>query len=288
MTQAECRTFRLHQRADAPAAGLASFRMTTEVVDGHDSVFYVKGCKLDRFRANPVILLDHRNEVRSIAANVDMIQVVEENGVGSIDLGLRFAETENPNDAGSFAARLYRAGFLRAMSHKFEPIKVRFSEQFTPEEKARWPDLSRYGYIIDEWELMEASFVAIGSNPLALKRALEAGDLTEEDLARLAPAAPPAPVRPRRAATSREASVQIDGAVIVSRIDDLRAAMEDSIDALHAEQQANHRVLMEAVARGATPSGPSSVQQIATEKKLRELAEIGDRIHAACKGIAAS
>lgn len=280
MTQAERRTFRLHQRADAPKDGMVWFRMTTEIVDGHDSVFYVKGCKLDRFRANPVILLDHENKVRSIAANVDVIQIVEENGVGSIDLGLRFAETENPNDAGSFAARLYRAGFLRAMSHSFNPLKVRFSEQFTPEEKARWPELSRYGYIIDEWELEEASFVAVGSNPAALKRALDAGDLIEADLARLAPSVGAA--RPRRAASSREAAVQIDGAAILTRLDDLRAAMEDSLDALHAEQQANHRVLLEAVARGATPPAPPSVQQIETEKKLRALAEIGDRIKAAC------
>lgn len=274
------RIVRLNARADAPADGLAWFRMTTEIVDGHDSVFYVSGCKLDRYKANPVVLLDHDNSVRSIAGRAEQINVVVENGVASIDLGIRFAETENPDDAGSLAARLHRAGFLRAMSHRFVPIKIRYGSDITPEERARWPELSKWGYIVDEWELEESSFVGVGSNPQALKRAASEGLLFPHDVEVLTAEEPAKPARAR--APKRDAVVTVDNGAVLAAVNDLRAAMEDALDAMNAEIQENHRVLMAAVAAGAKAQ-PNSEQKIETMKALRGLAHVADQIQAAVK-----
>ena len=280
MSQTNQRVFTLTSRADAPDDGLAHYRMTTEVVDGHDSVFYVGGCRLDRFRANPVILLDHDNSVRSIAGRAERIDVVNEGGVGSIDLAIRFAETDNPDDAGSLAARLHRAGFLRAMSQSFDPLKARMGADITDAEKARFPSLSRWGVIFDEWTLLEASFVGVGSNPGALKRALDQGLLTKRDLRRLTGA----PKRGRR--SDAGPAVTVDAAALLARVNEVAGALSDRMDAMEdsllALAQENHAAVTSLIA--GLSKAPTSVVSVETDRSIRRLEQLADDILAKARG----
>lgn len=265
------RTVRMTARADAPADGLAWFRMTTEIVDRHDSVFYVSGVKLEKYLRNPVVLIDHENSVRAIAGRVEKIEVVNEGGVGSIDVGLRFAETESEHDAGSLAARLYRAGFLTAMSHRFNPLRWRAGAEITADERARWPDLSKWGYIVDEWELEEVSLVGLGSNPSALKRACEDGLLKPGDLDALKVTREPV----------REATVTVTNDAVLAALADMREQVLAAVDAVAAEVQSNHTAQMAAIAANAKAASAANDSKVTieTQKKLREIA---DQIHAAC------
>lgn len=172
-------------RAVEPDAnGLYKFRMTTEVVDSHDSILRVAGCDLTRFRMNPVVVIDDENSVTAICGKAETIDIVAD-PVPSIDLGIRFAESADaPNDPGSLCARLARGGFLRGMSHFFAPIEIREGSQISEAERVLY-GLSRYGYIIERWELRAASMVAVGSNPKALKRAVSDGTITDSDAKRV-------------------------------------------------------------------------------------------------------
>ncbi len=94
---------------------------------------------------------------------------------------------------------------------------------------------------------------------------MEAGALTEEDLARLAPAAAPAPVRPRRAATSREAAVQIDG--VVHEFSSMEGVREDVVDvvlnikqlALRMHSEGPKRMTLKATGPGAVTASQIEV-----------------------------
>lgn len=281
MSQPNQRVFALSARADAPDDGLAHYRMTTEVVDGHDSVFYVAGCLLDRFRANPVILLDHDNSVRSIAGRAERIDIVTEGGVGSIDIAIRFAETDNPDDAGSLAARLHRAGFLRAMSQSFDPKKARMGADITDAEKARFPQLSRWGVIFDEWVLLEASFVGVGSNPLALKRAHEQGLLTKGDLRRLAGRAS------RRRTADAPAPVTVDNGAVLARVNAIEervlSRLDEMQDALGAVAQENHLAVSALLTSLRTP-GETETVSVETDRALRDLERLAEDILAKARG----
>lgn len=281
MSQPNQRVFTISARADAPDDGLAHYRMTTEIVDGHDSVFYVAGCVLDRFRANPVILLDHENSVRAIAGRAERIDIVTEGGVGSIDLAIRFAETEHADDAGSLAARLHRAGFLRAMSQSFNPLKARMGADITDAEKARFPTLSRWGMIFDEWELREASFVGLGSNPGALKRAHEEGLLTKGDLRRLTG-------RTKRGrAADAPVPVTVDNAALLARIGEVServlSRLDEMQDALAAVAQENH-LAVSALVSSLRAAGKEETVSVETDRALRDLERIATDILAKARG----
>ncbi len=168
----------------ADANGLYKFRLTTEVADSHDSVLKVAGCDLTRFRMNPVVVIDDDNSVEAICGTCESIEIVAD-PVPSIDVMVRFAQTDNPDDAGNLCLRLAQAGCLRGMSHFFRCIEVREGSQISDAERLMY-GLSRYGYIIEKWELRAASIVAVGSNPLALKRAVSDGVITEAQAKRLA------------------------------------------------------------------------------------------------------
>lgn len=265
--------------------GLAWYRMTAEIVDGHESVFYVGGCRLDRFRLNPVILLDHDNSVRSIAGHAERIEIGNDNGIGVIDLGIKFAATSEPTDAGSLAARLHAAGFLRGMSHSFTAAKVRFEEDWTEAEKLRWPELGRFGYIIDEWELKEASFVGVGSNKLALQRAQKAGLLAAADVRALT----------RRSGTrhlprTRDVAVGIDPAALITqmtaRLDAVVESVQAGVDAVLAETQNNHGAQMDALGRVERLVRGGPVASVETQKSLDVARDLVRKLEEAARGCA--
>lgn len=218
--------------------GLLYFMGTTEAPDAHDSIIRTDGIDLERYRRNPVVLLDHNNSVDSIAGRAEVINVVA-NPKG-LEFGIRFASQENPRAAQ--AERLARAGFLRGASIGFTPTRVRMD---LAESEAKLLGLGRWGYVVEECELAELTLVPIGSNPEALKRAISAGAITEAD-ARAVRGSP----RPRRrqmdddlravllelANDIGELPGSIDGmsGEIVSRIDAMGAAIVAALGRLEA------------------------------------------------------
>lgn len=156
---------------------LVRFIGTTESVDRHGSVIKSDGLDFTNYRKNPTVLLNHYNEVGSIAGRAAEIEGVS-TPVKGFRIGVEFASKESEEAAQ--AERLARAGFLRGMSIGFQPIEERYGSQISAAERELL-GLPAHGYIVERAEVIEFSLVAIGSNPDALQRALSTRAITEED-----------------------------------------------------------------------------------------------------------
>lgn len=117
---------------------------STEDVDRHGEIIKQDGWQLDRYKKNPVILVNHCYEVECIAGKATDVRI---EGGKLIVRGV-FA----PNEAGQEAQLLYEAGFLKTVSVGFIPLS--------------WDQTNRD--VITGAELLELSFVPVPANPEAL------------------------------------------------------------------------------------------------------------------------
>jgi hypothetical protein len=278
-------------RSDS-ADGLAWYRITAEVVDSHDTVFVVAGARLARFQQNPTILLDHANSVREIAGRAEKIEVGVDNGMGFIDVGIRFAATDVETDAGSLAARLHKIGMLRAVSINFYPIRARMGADLTDDEKKRWPNLGRWGVVFDEWELRHVAFVGVGSNPLALEQARADGLLSDSACNALyAPGRAASRIGRRYGRALGDASVAVDPVALVDRVSTALREATDEVrtlgDMLLAEVQSNRAANADAFARLEVLIRGKVAAPVEQRKALDEVAALAERIAKAARGGAA-
>jgi HK97 family phage prohead protease len=163
---------------DQPAAGEADWDIevvcSTAALDSDDEIIEQAGWKLDRFRANPVLLTSHQHRLADgrspVIGSFRSIGVPEG---GSLTGKIRFADT----DLGREFKNLYRDGHMRAISVGFASLAG---------EHRKVDD--RQVYVHTSMELYEVSAVAVGANPEALSRLQAAGLFSEGDpaLGRLA------------------------------------------------------------------------------------------------------
>jgi HK97 family phage major capsid protein len=146
--------------ADAGTDGPIWFRATTTAKDRHGTVIEAAGIDLAGFQANPVIGWNHApirgGDVEDIVGRA----VAIERGPDYIDLAVEFA----PHERAQLTEKLVRGGFLNAMSVGLLPRKT----------ATRTYDGQRVP-TITESELLEASIVAVPSNPGAQRILREAG-----------------------------------------------------------------------------------------------------------------
>lgn len=127
--------------------------ITTDGGDRHGTVIDPNGAQLDNYRQNPVFLINHNYDL--LAGAGAELTVQNNQIVANIDDDMWDLEDER-------IVPYYnkvKNGIMRSASVGFKPLEVEYEdEDGRPLEKP----------IIRKWELLEFSFVTVGSDPQAL------------------------------------------------------------------------------------------------------------------------
>ncbi|MCC6483340.1 MAG: hypothetical protein IT209_00710 [Armatimonadetes bacterium] len=156
--------------------------ISTRDVDRDDDIMDPKGCVLDEYRLNPVVLWNHDYSQPPVAKCVDIRADAEKITVKSVYAQTPFAEE---------VYQLKREGILQAASVGFVPLEVVYKgsdgwADTVNELKERWGVNARYfsdaWRVIKRWMLLEYSDVPIPANQNALQVAV--GKSIDEKLLR--------------------------------------------------------------------------------------------------------
>lgn len=150
------------------------FTGVTEQKAADGGILRVAGANFERLKTNPIFKWAHSSEV---IGRILKWEIVKEDGKRRIDFAVEFMTA----DLSLEADRLFRmvmAGYLRAVSIGFFIDEF---EELTENQRAKL-ELGPYDWVAKRWTPYELSLVDAGSDPGALKRALESGELREEDL----------------------------------------------------------------------------------------------------------
>jgi len=127
------------------------------------------GMDADNFRKNPIVLFGHSHNTRSNVIGKNIALFPDDFGVKAIT---KFADTP----AGKDLYILNREGYLNAWSIGFIPKKTKTQSTTINNQPGTYN-------IIDEWELLEYSSVAIPANPDALNlmmKEIKSPEIVEE------------------------------------------------------------------------------------------------------------
>lgn len=180
----------VEMKADEPRTVIA--RISTTSVDRDGDVVLPSGLKLQDYRKNPVVLLNHDNGSLPIGRAMSVRRSSDH-----VVAKIKFAErpAEHPITAEwvpDTILSLFKQDILRAFSVGFIPIDMRDS---TDKDRKRYGDDVRR--VITSWNLMEFSVVPVPANQdaLAVEVAKSSGFLKE---AWCLPTSSPKLVVPRR------------------------------------------------------------------------------------------
>ncbi len=135
------------------------FTISDETVDRYKEIMKAKGCQLEEYLKNPVVLWAHnRNQELPPIGRAEWVKKVK----NSLKAKVQFAPTE-------FATsiyELYKKGFMNGVSVGYITLEWKdvVEDNDTPARK-----------IIEKWELLEFSAVPVPANPNALISARDAG-----------------------------------------------------------------------------------------------------------------
>jgi HK97 family phage prohead protease len=127
------------------------------------------GMDADNFRKNPIVLFGHSHNARSNVIGKNIALFPDDFGVKAIT---KFADTPSGKDL----YILNREGYLNAWSIGFIPKKSKTQNTTINNQPGTYN-------IIDEWELLEYSSVAIPANPDALNlmmKEIKSPEIVEE------------------------------------------------------------------------------------------------------------
>ena len=143
--------------------GQASFIASTATSDRYDDIIDQDSWRLEAFKNNPVILLNHRQDMLPIgrASNVEVV-----NGQLEIDV-----EFDLDDELGANVARKVDQGFLKAVSVGFQPRKGTMRSDLPSDHKA----FGKSGMFYQENELLEVSIVTIPANSEAVAKGFSSG-----------------------------------------------------------------------------------------------------------------
>ena len=138
--------------------GKASFIASTSTSDRYGDVIDQASWNLEGYKKNPVILLNHRQDMLPIgrASNVSVV-----NGQLEIDV-----EFDMNDELGASVARKVDEGFLTAVSVGFQPTKAAMRSELPKDHKA----FGKSGMYYEDAELLEVSVVTIPANSEAVAK----------------------------------------------------------------------------------------------------------------------
>ncbi len=154
------------------------FKFTDATVDRYGDVITAKGVKLDKYKANPIVLAFHNSWWYPVGS---CIKVWYDKESDSIKGWILFYD-KNIDDSG-FSETTFKfvsTGAVKTGSIGFIPVpgKVRRPSE---QEKAEM-GMGEWGYIYDEIELLEYSIVPLPANPSAMAEPITKG-FTRKNLA---------------------------------------------------------------------------------------------------------
>jgi hypothetical protein len=151
-----------------------TFRVTKRVVDRDGDLLEPSGMITDDFEKNPVFLPHHEHRSYPLGK---VIKIKKTNQ--HVDMDVQFAGLEELSVEAEQAYRLYKGGFMNAVSigFMFNKEAVEYPEKMVHLGK-------KVKRIINKYDMIELSGVTVPSNQdaLAVRKAFEAKEITEEDL----------------------------------------------------------------------------------------------------------
>jgi HK97 family phage prohead protease len=148
-----------------------TFVASDETPDRYGDVIRASGWKTKNYMKNPVFLWAHRSSEPPIGKTT---KLVVENEPPALVQTVEFAD----DPVADRVFRLYKGGFLKAVSVGFKPLEWQPIE----DDEGRIT-----GHEFTKQELLELSAVPIPANPNALARAVDEGILTAADAEKLFP-----------------------------------------------------------------------------------------------------
>jgi len=138
--------------------GRASFIASTSTSDRYGDVIDQRSWNLDGYKKNPVILLNHRQDMLPIgkASNVSVVN-------GQLEIDVDF---DMNDELGASVARKVQEGFLTAVSVGFQPTKAAMRSELPKDHKA----FGKSGMYYEDAELLEVSVVTIPANSEAIAK----------------------------------------------------------------------------------------------------------------------
>lgn len=171
----------LYVKSEAVDARVIRFRASGSNPDRDGDVLLAKGWKLDNYKNNPVFLWAHQGREPPVGKTIDIFNTDNElvQDVQFAAKGSDYDEWPTHIPSPDTLLKLYKNGFLNAVSVGFMPIKWANVED---ENTRNQLGLGRWGVLFEEQELLELSSVTVPSNPNALRLAVSSGLIESKDL----------------------------------------------------------------------------------------------------------
>lgn len=151
---------------------VVKFVGVTETVASDGGILRISGANWERMDANPVVKWNHGDEVIGKIIKREVDKKAKE-----VIFHVEFAGPEVSEFADS-RYRLVKADFVRASSIGFQ---VDAFAELTDKQRDQ-EGLGQYGWVASAWTGHELSVVPVGADPKALKRAIDAGAIRQEDI----------------------------------------------------------------------------------------------------------
>lgn len=162
------REFSRAEVREVDGAKRVSFVASTADVDRYGDIVDQRTWRLDHYRANPVIQVDHDY---STAATVARGRVEVRDGALMLEVE-RWASTGRAAEV----RQQVEDGVLSAVSVGFRPGRMIPRSQLAKDDP--FYEAASNGYVYYDAELLEVSIVAIPANPYALAAGVQAGEVT--------------------------------------------------------------------------------------------------------------
>lgn len=187
------RTIKPEVRVLDDRSGLVEYVASDESLDSYREVIRAKGWRFNLFRKNAPFVDSHSyDSVGRVLGKVVSFGVKGKKLVETVQWAIDVPE----NKAAQLGFRMTKAGYLKAVSVGFVPVKMLSqADAFGPEREAWLAQLGELGLseqaapraIYLEQEQIELSACVIGANPSALAKSYRAGILSTSDIDFLAP-----------------------------------------------------------------------------------------------------
>jgi len=194
--------------------GIVDYIASDETIDSYREVVKVDGWRFDRFRKNAPFVDSHDYYCIDKLLGRVLSWRIERSADGRPQLveRVQWAKEVEENSLARLGWKMTEAGFLKAVSVGFQPIKwlapYRDPQAFDAEREALGLQDQPLNAIFLEQEQLELSACIIGANPSAVARAYKGGAIGDEDVERLAQLFRETPTRTKRPPAQTATSAQ--------------------------------------------------------------------------------
>ena len=163
-------------KAEGDSDRVLTFDGSTEAVDRMDEVIMADGWDLANYKKNPVFMWAHNYSMPPIGRSV---RTWVDKAAKALKFKVEFADAETYPFADTIY-RLYKAGFMKAVSVGFIPLETEVPDEEGTDSKGKKAKQPSRRYL--RQELLELSAAPVPANPEALQNAVTAGVIMAKEL----------------------------------------------------------------------------------------------------------